>query len=408
MALRVIHTGDWHLGHSLHDQSRDFEHAAFLSWLADTIVSKSVDALVIAGDVFDSANPPTAAMTMYYEFLASLAHRAPGLDVVVVGGNHDSAARLDAPQALLSSLGVSVVGGVRGRDLEQLVVPLHDANKQVAAWVAAMPFVRPAELPPCPDADDPLIEGVRELYRRVVSKARERCGQSQALLATGHCYMVGSEISSLSERRVLAGNQHALPADIFDEDIAYVALGHLHKAQRVGRRENLRYAGSPLPLSLGEAGYTHQVMLIDFEGALRVGQEALIVPRAIEIIRLPSAGIDEVLAELRSLPELTSIDDPARPYLEVSVVLKEPVPNLREQIEDATVGKRPRLLKIQSEYQGDRQTLSEHHTGQRLADLDPQDVLLRRYSRDYEGEPSPELLAAFHELIGDLDQPGLL
>lgn len=413
--LRVLHTADWHLGHSLHGHSRAHEHEKFLAWLTELIVSESVDALIIAGDVFDGANPPTQALTMYYEFLAELSRVAPGIDVLVIGGNHDSASRLNAPEALLSAIGVYVVGGLVRRsgedahavDLQKLVVPLTDANGEVAAIVAAVPFMRPADLPAVKDMEegaDTLVEGVREAYMQVLEEARRRKTDKQALIATGHCYMVGSQISEMSERRVLGGNQHALPEAIFPNDVDYVALGHLHKAQRVGRRENIRYSGSPIPLSMSEDTYKHQVVLVDFEDGKLVKWRKKRVPRTTELVRIKGESLDEVLATLAAMDDAHLIGDLARPYLDVSLTLSSPVVNLREKIENVLAGKRPSLVKISVTYSGDRKTLSDTHSGQKLADLLPRDVLIRRYSRDYEGEPPDDLLAAFEELLDGVAQ----
>ncbi len=407
--LRVLHTADWHLGHTLHGHSRAHEHARFLAWLGDVIVSENIDALIVAGDVFDGANPPTAALAMYYEFLANLARIAPKIDVLVVGGNHDSASRLNAPEALLAALGVHVVGGMVRRsgehakavDVERLVVPLTDSEGNVGAVVAAVPFMRPADLPAIArgeEALDPLVEGVREAYAQVLAEARKWQGAGQALIATGHCYMVGSQISEMSERRVLGGNQHALPVDIFPDDVDYVALGHLHKAQRVGWRECVRYAGSPLPLSMSEENYRHQVVIADFDDGQLDDWKALAVPRTTDLIRLRVASVDEALHAIAQLAEAKE-NDLERPYLEIQVALKSPVSNLREQLEEALKDKRPRLVKITTTYSGDRKTLSESHGGERLADLLPRDVLRRRYLRDYEGEPPDDLLEAFDELL---------
>jgi len=413
--LRVLHTADWHLGHSLHGHSRAHEHAEFLAWLSEVIVAERVDALIIAGDVFDGANPPTAALTMYYEFLATLSRSVPGIDILVIGGNHDSASRLNAAEALLSTIGVHVVGGLVQRsgedahavDVQKLVVPLTDADGEVAAIVAALPFMRPADLPAVPqiaeDADT-LVEGVREAYRQVLEEARRSKTDKQALIATGHCYMVGSQISEMSERRVLGGNQHALPDTIFPDDVDYVALGHLHKAQRVGRRENVRYSGSPIPLSMSEESYKHQVLLMDFDGGKLVKRRGLKVPRTTELIRIQGESLDEILATLEALDDAHLIDDLARPYLDVSLMLSSPVVNLRDKIENALVGKRPNLVKISVTYSGDRKTLSDAHSGQKLADLLPRDVLRRRYLRDYEEEPPEELLKAFAELLDGVAQ----
>lgn len=408
--LRLLHTADWHLGHTLHELPRLHEHERFLAWLAGVIESEEVDALVIAGDVFDSANPPTAALELWYRFLASLPARRPGLDVVVIGGNHDSAARLDAPEPVLAGLGVHVVGGLPrwggALDLDRLVVPLRDRQGEVAAQVAAVPYLRPADLPSAPDAADPLVAGVRALYDEVLAEARRRREPGQALVALGHCYMVGTELSLVSERRILGGNQHALPASLFPDDVSYVALGHLHKAQRVGR-EHVRYSGSPIPMSLAEARYRHQVLLADLEGDAPAVVRSLPVPRAVDIVRVPARGaapLDEVLAGLAGLEPAGDPRDPERPYLEVCVALEAPAPELRRQVEEAAAGRRPRLCKITVEYTGDGIALADAGPAERLADLDPEEVFLRRWRRDHDAEPPPELLAAFHELLDEVRQ----
>ena len=113
MGLRILHTADWHLGHSLHGQSRDYEHGRFLDWLLRTLEQRQADALLIAGDVFDSANPPAAAQAMLYRFLVEAGRRLPGLQMVLVAGNHDSPARLEAPSPILETLNVRMVGAVR-------------------------------------------------------------------------------------------------------------------------------------------------------------------------------------------------------------------------------------------------------------------------------------------------------
>jgi exonuclease SbcD len=439
--MRLLHTSDWHLGHTLHDVPRDLEHERFLGWLVETLVAEAVDALVITGDVFDTANPPAQAQARWYEFLAEARRRRPALDVVIIGGNHDSAARLDAPMPLLQAMGIHVIGAVRylpdegGRrlDVDRLIVPLTDAHGQVSAHVAAVPFLRTSDLPRTgrvaheqraePGASlhaisddrpeiisdaqpDPLIEGVRQVYAQVLDAARARCKAGQALLATGHCYMVGTDVSRLSERRILGGNQHALPVDIFPDDVTYVALGHLHKAQRVGGRENVRYAGSPLPLALDEARYRHQVYVVELDGPALVGVRSVPVPRTVDVLRVPRRGAgapDEVLAELARLPDWDGSTNPdTRPFLEVCVALARPDARLRLDVEEALLRKRPRLVKLSIEYTGHGEALAEGLPEQALRDLDPLEVFVRRYGRDHEGEPPPALVAAFDELLTEV------
>jgi exonuclease SbcD len=413
--MRLLHTSDWHLGHTLYDVSREAEHAAFLDWLLETLAAQAVDALLVAGDIFDTANPSAEAQAAWYQFVARARRKLPRLDIVVIGGNHDSAARLDAPDPLFAALGVRVVGGlprVKGElDWERLLVPVHDAKGKVGAWVVALPYLRPADLPPVPaEAADRLVEGVREVYAQALAAARLRRQKGQALVAMGHCYMVGTELSELSERKILGGNQHALPVDLFPEDVAYAALGHLHKAQRVGGREGVRYSGSPLPLSLSEASYRHQVLLVELKGEALEQVKPLSVPRKVEVLRVPAgkaAPLDEVLEALKALPALdTEAPEWARPYLEVCVSLPRPEPALRRRVEEALEGRAARLVKLSPAYTGTGGALADAQPGLSLKERTPEDVFRARYARDYTEPPEPALLESFHSLLTQVQEDG--
>lgn len=411
--MRLLHTSDWHLGHTLYDVSREAEHAAFLDWLLETLESQAVDALLVAGDIFDTANPSAEAQAAWYQFVARARRRRPRLDVVVVGGNHDSAARLDAPDPLFAALGVRVVGGLpraKGElDLERLLVPVHDARGRVGAWVAAVPYLRPSDLPPVgADAGDRLVEGVRAIYTEVLEAARRRKQPGQALVAMGHCYMTGSELSVLSERKILGGNQHALPVDLFPEDLAYAALGHLHKAQRVGGREGVRYSGSPLPLSLSEAHYRHQVLVVDLEGETLGQVRPLSVPRTTDMVRVPAKDavpLEEVLERLAALPGWDAgAPDWTRPYLEVCVALPRPEPALRHKVEKALEGKAARLVKLTPAYTGTGGALADAQPSLSLRERTPEDVFRARYARDFQEPPAPALLESFHALLTQVQE----
>ena len=410
--LKICHTSDWHLGHTLHGHSREHEHERFLAFLLDVLVREEVDALVVAGDVFDTANPPATAQAMLYRFLAEARGRLPGLDVLITAGNHDSAARISAAEPVLRAIGVRVVGAVprSGRggrapvDADGMLVPLHDRGGEVAAWVAAVPFLRPSDLPVVDSIDDgvdPLVEGVRRVYGAVLDAARARQKAGQALLATGHCHMVAATESELSERKILGGPQHALPVDLFGDDVDYVALGHLHLAQAVGDREHVRYCGSPIPLSMPEESYPHQLRLVRFEGGALAAQSVVRIPRAVDVLRVPHDGpadLDAVLGRLGRLELAEGLAPHERPFLEVRVRLSEPVPDLRHRIEEA-IGDRPvRLVKIATEYVGEARALADAEPRRELSDLTVEEVFKRAYARKYEGEPDPALLAAFHDV----------
>lgn len=414
--LRLIHTSDWHLGHTLHELSRAAEHAAFLGWLLDQVDEHAADALLVAGDVFETATPSARAMRAWYDFLVQARTRFPDLDVVVIGGNHDSAARLEAADPLLRSLDLHVVGGLPRRDdgqldLDRLVLPLRDAGGQVAAWCAAVPFLRPSDLPvgveaTAEDGDDSLVAGVRAVYSQVLDHARSLRQPDQALVAMGHCYMVGGALSELSERRVLGGNQHALPAGIFPDDCAYVALGHLHRAQRVGGRDGIRYAGSPIPLAVDEATYPHQVRLVQLDTGRLVSQQALPVPRSVDVLRLPADGPapwDQVQQALARLPRADGSPD-RWPYLEVRVRLDQPMPTLRADVQQALEGRAVRLVKLSVVRSGHGLALASTAAKRDLGDLSHDDVFRQKWRRDHDGEPGPDVVACFHELVDQIGQ----
>lgn len=410
--MRIIHTSDWHLGHTLHEVSREGEQRAFLDWLLDTIAARHADALLICGDIFDSANPPASAQKLWYGFLAEARRRFPRLAIVAVGGNHDSAARLDAPEPVLGEFGIRVMGGVPYGDdgtvlWDRLVVPLHDGAGTVGAWVAAVPYLRPADLPPVPEGEgDPLVEGVRRFYAEAIAAANRRRQPGQSLLVTGHCYMTGTTLSELSERKILGGNQHALPAELFGEGVAYAALGHLHLSQAVGGSSHIRYCGAPLPLSLGEAGYPNQVLLVELEGETLTLVEPVRVPRTVEMRRIPATGalpFDELLPILSALPGNGDDASPASaPYLEVCVALDRPDPTLRQRIAAALSGRAARLMKITPVYPGSAGPLAAMAPERSLRDFTPEEVFVQRYRSSFDADPPSEFLAAFHTLVEEV------
>ncbi len=412
--MRLLHTSDWHLGQTLHNYDRTYEHQCFLDWLLETIVSEEADALLIAGDIFDNANPSSSAQRQLYRFLQRARSRAPQLQIVVIAGNHDSPGRLEAPGPLLEAHGTTVIGNVvRDRDgaidLERLIVPLRDKTGQIKAWCLGVPFLRPGDVPRAEVAGDAYLNGIALLYKQAFALARSRREAGQAILAMGHCHMVDGQSSIDSERRIVIGGTEALPASMFDPEIAYAALGHLHLAQRVGKKDHLRYSGSPLPLSFAEVGYQHQVLRIDFDGEVTREVTPLPVPRAVELLRVPArpAPLAEVLAALENLELDPELPPQCRPYLEVRVLLDGPEPSLRAQVEAAIAGKPVRLAKIEPTRKVvTREDGADALTLDQLAQLQPDDIFRRLWQQRF-GEDAPhDQLSAFAELMlpGDAER----
>ena len=420
--MRLLHTSDWHLGQTLHNFDRTYEHQCFLDWLLDTIVAEEADALLIAGDVFDNANPSATAQRQLYRFLQQARVRAPQLDIVVIAGNHDSPGRLEAPGPLLEAHGTRVVGHVvrdaaGNIDVERFLVPLTGKDGAVRAWCVAIPFLRPGDVPRVAppsgdgtpnDAFDAYLAGIRSLYQQAYELAHARATDGQAIVAMGHCHMVGGDASPDSERRIVIGGTEALPASMFGPDVAYAALGHLHLAQRVGQQDHLRYCGSPLPLSFAEVGYRHQVLRIDLDGPRAATIEPIHVPRAVELLRVPArpAPVKQAIAELVGL-DLPDLPRDVWPYLEVRVLLDAPEQGLRAQVEAALEGKPVRLAKIEPTRRvvttaGAEPALSLDQ----LAQLQPDDIFRRLWQQRF-GEDAPDdQLAAFAELLLPTDAAG--
>lgn len=396
MSLRLIHSADWHLGQSLHGHDRHAEHAAFLAWLLDTLVERAADALIVAGDIFDSANPPAEAQRLYYRFLAEAARRCPGLEIIVVAGNHDSPARLEAPAAVLHALSVHVVGQHRGDALP--AIPLRGRDGQVAARVLPLPFLRPVELP-----GSDYAQGIAAAYRAAVDAALPELEAGVALIATGHLHVAGGALSEESERRLVVGGQEAIGHALFPPELAYIALGHLHRAQALAGGR-IRYPGSPLPMSFAEIGYPHQVLEVSIDGGTLAEVTSIPVPRPAPIRRVPDRAlpIDEVLAALAAL------DLPAAPagletllemWVQRSPGDEDPVPAIRAALE----GRPVRLAGIRVQRKAGDTAITDTP---RLAmtELQPLALFERLVRERHSEDPDPAVLAAFGELLVEAER----
>lgn len=281
-AYRVLHTADWHLGKMLGDHSRAAEHTLFLRFLLQAIQEQAVDLLIVAGDVFDSANPPQSAEAQYYNFLSELFHQG-GCAVVVVAGNHDSPAHLEAPRQVLQALGAHVIGAWPASPAEVLVL-LPDA-KTPRLVVAAVPFLRDRDVRTgqtgqnAAEIQQALVAGITRRYAEAAEAAKPWLEQGIPLLAIGHLTVNGATPSD-SERAIHVGGLGAVSAECFPAVFDYVALGHLHRPQSAGGREQVVYAGSPIPLSFGEAEDQKCVRLLDFVDGELASQTTLPIPVA--------------------------------------------------------------------------------------------------------------------------------
>ncbi|NNH38454.1 exonuclease SbcCD subunit D C-terminal domain-containing protein [Acinetobacter terrae] len=361
MAVHFFHTSDWHLGQFFYNHSRQYEHEQFLTWLLEQIKQKQPNALLIAGDIFDVINPASAAQKQLYQFLADAHALAPHMQTLMIAGNHDSGYRIEQVEPLLEKYNARTVGVVRWKedktlDLDRLLQPIYDLDKNIVAWCLSLPFLRAAEITGFNEHTTNSQNAIAYLHQQLISEAKKRKTDDQALILMSHAHMQGGETSD-SERPIIIGNEEALSTALFDDVIDYVALGHLHKPQKV-QHPHIRYSGSPIPLSFSEINYKHQVVEVRIEPSkadeTAFQFEALPVPRSIQLHRI-RGELNEVFAQLKALAsgEIANIDQ--REYIDIEYHTDTPpLPNLRQQFEDALPKDRYRLVKISRQYKNNQ------------------------------------------------------
>jgi exonuclease SbcD len=398
--IRILHTADWHLGAALQGWSREAEQRAALAQLIALAKSRDVDAVIVAGDIFDSLNPSAEAQRLLYDTLRDLRAACPRAAVALIAGNHDPAGRLEAPRALFELAGVHSVGIVARRDgaldLDAHLLPIRDASGAIGAYILALPYPRAADLP-IAGADvsgSAVIWGVRALYREAVAAARAQIGAAPLVL-TGHLHIAGGLESEGAERRILVGGEHAAPPDIFPEDAAYVALGHLHRPQYVGR-ESIRYSGALVPMSKTEIGYSHGATIVEIGPRGFVSAEPRAFERSVAHLRVPASGavdvgnIESALAALDLDPETA---DDARPFVHLAVRIDGPAPGLKSEI-DALCERFPiRLVSLAVERP--KSAEAPEAAPARLAERKPLDLFREAFAATHGVAPAEEHLRCF-------------
>lgn len=389
-----------------------------MEWLQSQIRREQVDVLLIAGDIFDSPNPSAQAQRMYYRFLKEVTSENPNLQIIIIAGNHDSAARLEAPNPLLEQMNITVRGVIKRTaageiDLHHLIVPLDKGG-----YCLAVPYLRQGDYPNA----ETYAQGVQKMYRELYDATKELGGP---VIAMGHLQATGSEISEndRSERSVIGGLECVAP-ESFSPEIVYTALGHLHRAQRVSGRENVRYAGAPLPMSFAERNNKQGITLVEIPDAQNVqisntvhaGASETIADRTalprivriefetpVKLLSIPAKAepLQSVLDEIARLPNGEM--DETSPYLELKVLITGPEPSLRHQIEQALCSKSVRLARIAA-VTPKKETGGETITYEELQNINPMDMALDIFKHKYGGEQMPDKMQKLLQgVIRDID-----
>ncbi|GHA33441.1 nuclease SbcCD subunit D [Salinimicrobium marinum] len=400
--MKILHTADWHIGKKLHkhDLSKDFE--LFIHWLSGTIEKEKVDVLLVSGDVFDLANPSSEGRKQYYKALMEL--RKLDCKIILTGGNHDSPGMLDAPREILRELDMHVIGGLP-ENLEDVIIPITDKDGKPALVIAALPYLRDSDLRGAKDGYtyDDRLEAIRRGIQGIFAQAADICQkQYPALpaLAMGHLFAAGSETSE-SERDIQIGNQAAFNALQFGEYFSYIALGHIHKPQKVSAAVPTYYSGSPLQLSFSERKDNKRVLLIDPENGWI--PESIPVPSFRKLLKI-SGTVEELHFKLDALETHQNLDslievelkeenyDATKIYLLDELVTNFKTPGFE-------IVKHRATFKNQVKSAGDL-----YKNSQQLEDLKPKEVFSKLVDEhQYDQETRNELLAAFDELLEEVE-----
>ncbi|HIB37393.1 exonuclease SbcCD subunit D C-terminal domain-containing protein [Mesonia sp.] len=400
--MKILHTADWHIGKKLHKHYLYEDFDLFINWLIKLITEQEIEAVLISGDVFDLANPSAEARKQYYRALLQL--RKTNCQLIITGGNHDSPSMLDAPKDILNELNVTVIGGMPSK-IEECLIPLQNKKGEIELIVAAIPFLRDSDLRSI-DAEviyENRIEAIRKGIEATFTKAANTSKNlypELPVLAMGHLYAAGIE-SSDSERDIQIGNQAAFQASQFGTEFSYVALGHIHKPQRVNAQIPTFYSGSPLPLSFSERKDEKRLLLIDTENGFE--PESIAIPSFRKLIRI-SGSIAEIRQKLFSLESQGSLTN----LIEVELKEENYDSNLIAQLDDLVTNFEQANFEIVKHRATFKNQLRESgklfESHQHLEDLKPQEVfqkLLEQHS--YAEEIKEKVNIAFQELLEEVN-----
>lgn len=396
--MRIIHTADWHLGQFFYNKSRAAEHQAFLDWLLARIEEHQVDALIVAGDLFDTGTPPSYAREMFNRFVVAL--QPSGCQLVVLAGNHDSVATLNESRELLACLNTRVITTPQdGND----VLVLTTRQGEPGALLCAIPYLRPRDIMRSQagqsgrDKQRSLLEAITAHYQRSFAAA-QALNLALPIVATGHLTALGVSKSD-SVRDIYIGTLDAFPASAFPP-ADYIALGHIHRAQRVADSDHIRYSGSPIPLSFDELGSEKSVFLLDFSPS-----GLTVTPLTIPLFQ-PMQVLKGSLAQItRQLSQFSAPDGTKPVWLDIEVTTQEYLSDLQRQVEALTASlpvdvlllRRSREQRQYSLAQLDKETLSE---------LNVEEVFARRLALDdaLDADQIAQTTLRFKQTLADLEE----
>ncbi|MDR6561356.1 MULTISPECIES: exonuclease subunit SbcD [unclassified Arcicella] len=393
--MKILHTADWHLGKKLHKYDLHEDHKLFLDWLIATIQEREIDVLLIAGDIFDLANPPAEARMLYYWFLRQMIVQK--CKIIITGGNHDSVSMLNAPKDILAMLDVIVIGGVTP-DIEDQIIDLKEVI------VCAIPYLRDADLRQPVEGETPsgrieaVRNGIKNHYDQLANICHERF-PGIPVIAMGHLYANGS-IGSESEREIQIGNLASFEGSDFSELLDYVALGHIHRPQRVSGKEHIRYSGSPIALSFSEKSDLKVITELEVKHGKITRIEDILIPKN-RLLKKISGDFEKVKSQLSSFQNECLL----KAFLEIEVIEELHNPLLTRELNDIIAvfeDDNAIVLKHRISFKNEVQSTEElFYEGEHIDDINETEILKRRLEKEsgLSEEHQALLMEAFTELL---------
>ena len=373
MPVKILHTSDWHVGRRIRGRDRSDEHRAVLAELIGLADSNRVDLSVVAGDVFDTSSPAPIAEQIVWRALLDLSEIAP---VLVVAGNHDNAARLEAVAPLLARAGVTVIAEPRAPEAGGVI------ELEIGARVGLLPFVSQRGIVKADqimgsDPDQHAGE-YEERLRRIIERLTEGMTAETVNVLVGHLTVYGGLAGGGERSAHIFG--YAVPAGIFPGHLSYVALGHLHRQQKMPHASAVWYSGSPIQLDFGEVADQKGALLVKAEPGLPASVEELPLRSGRRLMSLTGA-LGQILARA---------DETRDAY--VRVVLQEPA---RVGLADEVRAAIPDAVEVVL----DSPTVAGQRSERRQT-LEPVDAF-HRYLADRE-HVDPEVEALFASLLDEV------
>ncbi|AWB66603.1 exonuclease subunit SbcD [Saccharobesus litoralis] len=415
--MKIIHTSDWHLGQSFYGKSREAEHKSFLDWLLEQVEIRQIDAIIVAGDIFDTGTPPSYARALYNQFVVALQRYR--CQLVILAGNHDSVAMLNESKQLFSYLNTHLIADVQPDNLEHTqaqIVELDSvyqtslkAMTSIGAIVCAIPFIRPRDIQrsqasiSAKQKQQDLQQAIAEHYQSLFEAAQQRVaklGYDVPIIMTGHLTTVGAT-SSDSVRDIYIGTLDAFPANAFP-NADYIALGHIHRSQAVAKSAHIHYSGSPIALSFDELNRAKSVNLVEFAEGKLTQVQAIEVPefQPMQVIKGDLATITARLNEFEADDE-----QGLNTWLDIEVSSQDYLNDLQSRIQALCADKPVEVLVIRRARTQAESSLNQQDK-ETLAELNVNDVFERRLALEDISEPQrlTRLRSCFQQAFSQVEQ----